>query len=265
MIHHDDSQEILAQNSTTLEELQELNQESARQSARRAAAKAAQAVPAVVAPKPEPRKLDALQAISAGGSLVIELAPPKIENVFQVVHRVLDDGGFDVRAAERKAMLAALAEDAELLRLIMENGEGTLRQKRKEELPHATAPMKHIDLIVAEARIFIRTLKERRRALRKRMAPLAAAMLERALIAADTVTAIVEENERSRAEDFSVEWEPSCVLKAFAVARRMIAEHGHIARKAGDLVDIHGTCRLLDIRPEPAKSGTKLLNAPIEV
>jgi hypothetical protein len=72
-------------------------------------------------------------------------------------------------------------------------------------------------------------------------------MLERAIQSADTTIAIFEENERSRAEEFTVPFERSNTLKAAIAARRLLHEPAKIARNAPDLIDIPWIYRLLGI------------------
>lgn len=180
-------------------------------------------------------------------SITIEEPTPRFQDLSAVLLRVIDDGGLQVRAAERKAINAALAEDAKLLVAIAETGEDVIRKKRKEERTQAEEPLPAIEAVVEAARQHRRILKERRSALRLKLAPTIALMLERAIQSANVTIDLFEENERGRAEDIGVEFRKFNTLLACIAARRLHDEPAKMARNAPDLVDVTRVCRLLGI------------------
>lgn len=71
--------------------------------------------------------------------------------------------------------------------------------------------------------------------------------LERALVAADTVIAILEENERDKANSFGVEFSPSATIGACIAARRILVGQLEQVTRNPELISPESVARLLGI------------------
>lgn len=180
-------------------------------------------------------------------TITIEEPTPPVQDLGAVLLRLVDDGGFQVRAAERRAIQEALAKDKELLAEIEQTGEDLIRKQRKVERLESDYPLPDINQVVAQAKDHRRVLKDRRAALRVKLGPVVASMLERANTSASIAIDLMHENEKGRADDYGVEFRKSNTLLACIAARRLLEEPARIAIRAPDLVDLGWVCRLLGV------------------